>query len=126
MKTEELMIGDWVKVKPSGMVIMIAAVHHKKVAYHAIPTKLEWVRQDLLEPIPLTADILRKSGFPKSRLMGEQRHFTYYLGPQLDLLAIYDADFSFNIGSGARYVKYVHELQRIMHTCKIEKKIIIE
>lgn len=63
MKATELMIGDYVLVKPSMMLIKVAAVHHKKVGYHAAPHKLNWVRMDLLEPIPLTLEILERNGF---------------------------------------------------------------
>ena len=65
MKANELMIGDYVSVKPSGMLIKIAAVHHKKVAYHTVVHKLSWVREGLLEPIPLTPEILEKNGWNK-------------------------------------------------------------
>lgn len=65
MKANELMIGDYVSVKPSGMLIKIAAVHHKKVAYHTVVHKLSWVRESLLEPIPLTPEILEKNGWNK-------------------------------------------------------------
>lgn len=40
MKAKDLMMGDYISVKPSGMPIKIAAVHHKKVAYHATINKL--------------------------------------------------------------------------------------
>lgn len=63
MKANELMIGDYISVKPSGMLIKVAAVHHKKVAYHAVVNKLAWVRENLLEPIPLTEKILEENGF---------------------------------------------------------------
>lgn len=63
MKATELMIGDYVLVKPSMMLIKVAAIHHKKVGYHAVTHKLNWVRMDLLEPIPLTPEILEKNGF---------------------------------------------------------------
>lgn len=68
MKANELMSGDYISVKPSGMLIKVAAVHHKKVAYHAVVNKLFWVRESLLEPIPLTTEILEKNGFGKYNL----------------------------------------------------------
>lgn len=52
MKTNELMIGDYITVTPSGMLIQVAAVHKKKVAYHTCTNKLSWVREGLLRPIP--------------------------------------------------------------------------
>lgn len=63
MKPTDWQIGDYALAKPSMMLIKFAAVHHKKVGYHAVTHKLNWVRMDLLEPIPLTKEILEKSGF---------------------------------------------------------------
>ena len=63
MKNPNFMIGDIMLVKPSMMPITIAAVHDKKVGYHAVTNKLNWVRIGLLEPIPLTPKILEKNGF---------------------------------------------------------------
>lgn len=63
MKATDLMVKDLVKVRPSGMVISVAAVHLKKVGYHSIASKLEWVRQDLLQPMELTPSFLEKNGF---------------------------------------------------------------
>lgn len=80
---------------------------------------------EYLDPIPLTADILGKSKFSKSRLMGEQQHFTYYLAPSISLLAIYDAEFSLCIGDCARYIKYVHQLQQVFILCGIDKEIVL-
>ena len=61
MKPTELQIGDYALVKPSMMLIKVAAVHRKKVGYHAVTHKLNWVRMDLLEPIPLTEKILERN-----------------------------------------------------------------
>ena len=47
-KKQNFQIGDYVKCYPSDMPIKIAAVHQKKVAYHACIHKLEWVRESLL------------------------------------------------------------------------------
>ena len=118
MKANELMLGDLVLCdgKPyriaeiGGMVCL----DYEKELFAALED---------IEPIPLTAEILGKNKFSKSRLMGEQRHFTYYLAPSVSLLAIYDADFSLHIGDSARYIKYVHELQHALRLCGIEKEI---
>lgn len=66
MKEIKLQIGDYVFIKSSSgdtTLIKIAAVHQKKVGYHNVPNKLNWVRFSLLEPIPLTIEILKKNGF---------------------------------------------------------------
>lgn len=68
MKCLDLQIGDWVLIKSlfggyHTTPIKIAAVHQKKVGYHKVPDKLNWARFGLLEPIPLTSEILEKNGF---------------------------------------------------------------
>lgn len=66
----KLQLGDYVFIKSLNggyhtSLIKIAAVHQKKVGYHRTPNKLNWVRFSLLEPIPLTTEILEKNGFNK-------------------------------------------------------------
>lgn len=80
--------------------------------------------EDDFEPIPLTPEILEKNGAHKNKLMGEQRHFEYWIDG-FTMLAIYDADFSFQINGGARKIKYVHELQHALRLCGIEKEIVL-
>ena len=127
MKANELMIGDWVHlVKKTPLKEIVETDCMTKVT--ALPggviyTDKEPCEESQLFPIPLTSKILRDNKFSFYPLMGEQCHFTYYLGPQLSLLAIYDADFSFRIGEQARKVLYVHQLQHIMRLCGIEKEI---
>ena len=84
MKATELMIGDYITVTPSGMLIQVAAVHKRKVAYHTCTGRLSWVREGLLRPIPVKQEILEKSGmksydnvvyFAKVDLTGVARHF---------------------------------------------------
>jgi len=122
MKANELMIGDWVFNTHNRKPEQVQEIRERMVmlAYNDL------YEYDEIEPIPLTAEILAQNGFSKSRLMGEQRHFTYYLGSSLSMLAIYDADFSVHIGDGARYVKNVHQFQHILKDCGIEKEIKIK
>lgn len=144
MKATELMTGDLVRVSKDvcykkGTIVKIHGIDADNVftgkglkgsatcmAVNDPDGVTGGVWLDYLEPIPLTAEILAQNGFSKSRLMGEQRHFTYYLGPSLSMLAIYDADFSVHIGDGARYVKNVHQFQHILKDCGIDKEIIIK
>ena len=63
MRATDLMVGDYVLVKPSMMTIKVAAVHQKKVAYHAVTNRLNWVRESLLEPIRLNLEHFEKIGF---------------------------------------------------------------
>lgn len=133
MKANGLMIGDYVSVKPSGMLIKIAAVHHKKVAYHSCVNRLTWVRESLLEPIPLTPEILEKNGFDYAC-----NHW-YHQTAIVDRLSvwrccvniIFDDSIFIDIlnekkdyiGKFSSHIKYLHELQQAMHLLDIEKEI---
>lgn len=125
MKAEELFIGAYVMAL--GRIRKVKSIVKKdtgvEISFEGKNPVV--VSLDEIDPIPLTAEILGKNKFSKSRLMGEQRHFTYYLAPSVSLLAIYDADFSLHIGDSARYIKYVHTLQHALRLCGIEKEITI-
>jgi len=138
MKVNELMIGDWVRIKSDIEPDDAYWLHDMQPGQALKVTEMlsnginpDWyggeindcVPEDAIEPIPLTAEILGKNKFSKSRLMGEQRHFTYYLASSVSLLAIYDAEFSLCIGDCARYIKYVHQLQHCLKLVGIEKEI---
>ncbi len=138
MKANDLMVGDYISVKPSGMPIKVAAVHHKKVAYHAVVNKLEWVRESLLEPIPLTPDILGKNGFETE----DDVHFS--IQGQSDILELLLVEVPFDgyyfdivrtektinkcnqrcyIDRYFASIDYVHQLQHALRLCRIEKTI---
>ena len=142
MKANELMIGDYISVKPSGMPIKIAAVHHKKVAYHAVINKLAWVRESLLEPIPLTQEILEKNGFEKSYSsiltadgykklpQYKYKNMTQVQDICRNLITISYSDLEggvydiqCGIGSHIYDLKYVHQLQHALRLCGINKNI---
>ena len=119
MKASELMIGDMIRQSNSGLLLQVSCIQPPYIT--AVDEEGQF-HEDTIEPIPLTAEILRKNGVPKHSLMGEQCHFIYWVWG-IDLLAIYDADFSFRIGDAARKVKYVHQLQHILRLCGIDKEI---
>lgn len=142
MKANDLMLGDYISVKPSGLPIKVAAVHHKKVAYHAVINKLTWVRESLLEPIPLTPEILEKNGFEKSYSSiltadGYKKlpQYKYKNMAQVqdicrNLITISYSDLEGSvydiqcgIGSHIYDLKYVHQLQHALRLCGIKKEI---
>ena len=129
MKATELMNGDYITVTPSGMLIKVAAVHKRKVAYHACTNKLSWVREGLLRPIPITPEILEKNGFKNN---GKDKDMYYWNW------SICDDCISYDNGTGKIRIfhslgnlvfvlplRYVHELQHALKLCKIEKEIIL-
>ena len=128
MKASDLMIGDYISVKPSGMPIKVAAVHHKKVAYHAVINKLAWVRESLLEPIPLTQEIIEKNGLEKDnhgRLYGE--YFDEDINHDLEITVdskTGEVWWSYNWDEYSIIrLRYVHQLQHALRLCRIEKEI---
>jgi hypothetical protein len=129
MKPEELQLGDIVATTPSGMPIRVVAIHRKKVAYHACTDRFSWVRIGLLQPIPLTFEILEKNGFDVSDKEVMQYHFEedgekYHFS----LRQMYDKDgtphgYSFYAFNVLTLLDYVHELQHALRLCGIDKEI---
>ena len=128
MKANELMICDYVLVKPSMMLIKVAAVHHKKVGYHAVTHRLNWVRIDLLEPVPLTEKILEMNGFTHN-VTAPCGYYNASVYDMHDVLFHVSGDTYedtwhtevFIDHNDNEYVLfnlcYVHELQRVLKQC---------
>ncbi len=138
MKATDLMIGDYVYVKPSKMVIKVAAVHNKKVAYHSCISKLSWVGEGLLEAIPLTKDILIKNGFG-SVIEGIYNDWEIETYSNQNLrISLSHVESEYNPTQLVVYMgyepqervvlrmmpcEYVHELQHAFRLCRIKKEI---
>ena len=120
MKATELMIGDYVLVKPSMMLIKVAAVHHKKVGYHAVTHKLNWVRMDLEEPIPLTAEILERNGFEYTDAWAEWWHRSEDGFGSDFQLSITESGFSMKDIGNAK-INFVHQLQHALRLCGLDE-----
>ena len=124
MKYSEFQIGDYVLVKPSMMLIKIAAVHHKKVGYHAVTHKLNWVRMDLLEPITLTLEILEKNGFELRdgflyhRIDDKPHHYDF----KLENGGVFTSEgYTLQCCIYHLTIRYVHELQHALRLCRLDE-----
>lgn len=148
MKANELMIGDWV------------IVHHPTMPAEGIQISADWLRtielinnglikEDsplfrIVEPIPLTVEILEKNGFKKIQIHGEKQDniFQCYDGEITIEVGIYDPNCilihyryetpdGINSGELSSIIKvdggkfYLHELQHALRLCGIEKEIIL-
>lgn len=124
MKASDLMIGDYVTVTPSGMLIQVAATHKRKVAYHACTDKLSWVREGLLRPIPLTRQILEKNGM-KFRtnvgLFAEDEEYFLEISTKGENVYWTINDWEYSLLK----LNYVHELQHALKLCRIKKEIVL-
>ena len=122
------MIGDWVRVIPykkNGRIYRIDYTNGKGNEYVAV------IDGDfdigLLEPIPITPEILEKNGFKKQGFPGWEIYTDDY---QILWRCDYNPGIldirSFNtyFGNYTRfYTKYVHELQHALRLCGIDKTI---
>lgn len=148
MKANEFMLGNFASVYPSNMPIKIAAVHNKKVAYHATTNRLTWVRMGLLRPIPLTTEILEKNGFyygytsneedlassTIAQLSEEDKGWVWDEGDgsvkvifpnESDGGEIQICDQSFDRSMSFVFAENImlHELQNLLTICRIKKEI---
>jgi hypothetical protein len=137
MKARELMVGDLFRINKSGLcivedaIIKVTGINSENEATHCVDINDEdnnggiWC--EYLEPIPLTAEILIKSGFADFRKHDEDgmHHFEYCInGMRIDQLA--DTLFVWicpATDNSILTIKYVHELQHALKLCGIDKNI---
>ena len=118
MKVKELMIGDIVKQKHSGLILKVS-----ETVPPYIRAEGEYVQfhEDTVEPIPLTPDILEKNEIDtvfKTRYKGF--YLEYHAEAGMIMLYVYNNGSFQPTGIG---FKYVHELQRALRLCGIDKTI---
>lgn len=127
MKANELMIGDWVidGTQPAqvtgitcGGVIETTANEHSNI--------------EVVEPIPLTAEILEKNDFDSDR---DNKIFAYNEGMafvEVSLASNYiniDYDCTDEYGASSTFIKpdisalYVHDIQHFLRICGFKKEI---
>lgn len=132
MKAEELMIGDLVQVEPSGMAIRIGTIHKKEVGYHTCQNRISFVKEELLNPIPLTPEILKKSGFvlkPDGWLWCEyaeiedKNYIFIQFRKGCEEVRLVELNFVNRVLARYEQMHYVHELQHALRLCGIEKEI---
>ena len=124
MKSNELMIGDWVKLSKGNW------SENRLVGL----TDIEMIAESvyLAEPIPLTEEILEKNGFSldeygewyEREVSVKERNYWVNVAFRNDGVSVYDLD----ILTGGRssiciHKNYVHELQHALRLCGIEKEI---
>jgi hypothetical protein len=111
MRIEELSIGDWVRVDGTPT----------KVWYLSEDSEVNDTKNDWVEPIPLTAEILEKNGF-------EENCGRWYNSEALMEFEQYKCGWCRTINCGeysVYFIKYVHQLQRAMKLEGTEKEIIL-
>lgn len=132
----DLMVGDLVRQKHSGRVLRVSSFDPP---YIREANELGQYKEDTIEPIPLTAEILEKNGWKmcKSNVwrrikigcdeininLGENytqiEHLNMIYNPEDNAEVNYSSDFEY-----PRAI-YVHELQHALRMCGIEKEVVI-
>lgn len=126
MKANELMIGDWVKHSITGKIGKVYRIcGNEYIAFIDGDTQSE-----LVEPIQLTPEILKKNG-----ILYEKQSYYYVIKDDKDLECTYyiqqilQEDWAIGVDIGAydcsvfARVKYVHQLQHALRLCGINKEI---
>lgn len=140
MKANELMIGDWVRVK--------APYFKKNKAYRVVEVRehgynaeatanIELPDEDdeasmtgeYIIGIPITPEILEKNGFTKSERYEVWKtisdDYELRITPWRVAVIFLDEDGSDKEEFSAPRPKYVHELQHALRMCGIEKDIVL-
>jgi len=121
MKTNELMIGDWVLYKGEPTIVYEIDDYYQRIntepdGYDSI----KCIEISEIESIPLTHDILEKNGW-EERPTG---HVFYTDGKRYDNSLWYIFGFNtFVVNTAEFQIKYVHELQHILKLLNIDKEI---
>lgn len=122
MKATELMIGDWVLV--NGITRQVSQITKHKIGYHLSDKEcvMHYARLHDVNPIPLTAEILEKSGW----ILVENE----YRSPE-DI--VYKESLRLQIGEDGNAfwwivgyviiipINYVHELQHALRLCGLNE-----
>ena len=142
MKATELMIGNWVKIKGDyGKPLKITTIDdtYNSINYFDGDAEGELTLQlNEIEPIPLTNEILEKSGFIKQNFDGwEYIHPNDSTFSYIDYRILWRTDYDNHLfikkykGSNIfatlqiSRINFVHQLQQALMFCEIEKEIVL-
>lgn len=137
LTSRDLMVGDWL-MHANGTPMQVKMIVFGHFACGEKYTNF-WEYNNKFEPIPLTPEILEKSGFNDSIIEAQKRIRFVVLCKE------YQITYSFNSNwfsiyknanvSGSDYpificafqerIKYIHELQHALKLCGIDKEIVI-
>lgn len=138
MKCQELQIGDYIKYQ--GQIYIIEEISAKGWVHLIHPDTRVRVNMtsdyiiDLLEPIPLTPEILKLNGFEQKtdgwlRCEDKANEFQNYIFIQYRHQGdIRECEINYVNIVKANYlyvINYVHELQHLLRLCGVEKSLTI-
>ena len=117
LNCNSLMIGDW--IRDGHVYAQVTSITCDGIieTTHSALSNIE-----LVEPIPLTTEILEKNGFTKELENGSHYRFTL-IDEHIKISILYAR--SVFQWLGPLDFKYVHELQHALRLCGIRKEIIV-
>lgn len=116
-KTNELMVGDW--VLDGTQIAQITSITCGGVIE---TTAHEFSNIEVIEPIPLTLEIMKANGFNIKVAPYTPKWIRCILNPNFFLEDRLKGFYHFN-GNNLAKIQYVHELQHALRLCGIEKEI---
>ena len=138
MITEEIQIGNYLRVLPSKQLIKVVGVTEDKIAYMSSENKVEWIGSERVCAVPITPQTLIDNGFEEKETedCGCDRAFTYkgnectihvdfcYFGGDdgINVIQRYVRIFGATCGFDA-FFDDVHVLQNVLKHLKLTKKI---
>ena len=136
MKATELMIGDWVAQKHSGLLLKVSEV---RPPYIIADGEDGQFHEDTLEPILLTSEILEQNGFVTEDKPDHWTGYRFYTYKEVSTgLAFrlfhdtgkyeWSGKCEISLNSLPYWIRfeYLHELQNILKICDIDKEITIK
>ena len=126
LKVTDFMVGDWVMSfgAPHKVVGIRTDMFEPHIRTDMSDTWYEEGIENLLEPIPLTPEILEKNGFYRREIPTRDEIGNYY-HRKTDPSSIF-VSMSFDDGRDfGNEIKYVHQLQHLLKLCGIDKEIVV-
>ena len=128
LKVTDLMVGDWVICyHPSRLKsfekVSVCLLHTMQEQEHG------HIKEDsplfrIVEPIPLTPEILEKNGFYRSEIPTRDEIGHYYHRKTAPSSIFVSMSFEDGRDFGNE-IKYVHQLQHTLKLCEIDKEIVV-
>jgi hypothetical protein len=135
LKVTDLMVGDWVMSfgAPHKVVGIRTDMFEPHIRTDMSDTWYEEGIENLLEPIPLTPEILEKNGFVKGDTMyfGDEIYCVELFNIHYDneerrfwVCNFFESEYGKEMMDIFR-IDYVHELQHALRLCKVDKEIVL-
>lgn len=136
LKVTDLMVGDWVMSfgAPHKVVGVRTDMFEPHIRTDISDTWYEEGIENLLEPIPLTPEILEKNGFVKGDTMdlGDEIYCVELFNIHYDneerrfwVCNFFESEYGTWEMMDIFRIDYVHELQHALRLCKVDKEIVV-